>query len=271
MLLNADPEPSQPVLTTPVGSVAGRVCIGGRNAVGFQHAKVIALGHRLGAMTDSTGAYVIAGVPAIRIELKVEAIGFEPMVSLVDVVAGQTVRKDFWLTPKWSRYDEVKDSLEALGQWPPRLDPGLLEHMRAATDVRVFRLDPDKAAHDMPPDPAHRIGPWPIVGEAPRPSRSAVTKLVDALGVSPFKLPRMEGSPIKPCEGFSPGIDVRFTHAGVPVDVLLCYRCGEISIWRGGKGVQAGDFSDARFVDFAKRAFPNDPEIRRLASAAQQH
>jgi len=271
MLLSADPEPAQPVPTPPVGRVTGRVYTVGRDTLPCQYADVRVLGKSLGAMTDETGAYIIPRVPAGRIQLKVQKIGFTSMVDVLEVVAGQTVRKDFWLPVRGSRYDEVVDHLEALGQWPPKLDPDLLEHMRAATDVRVFRLDPDKAVHDVPPDPKHRVGPWPIVGEKRRPDHSAVTELVDALSVSPYRLPPMEGSPIKACGGFSPGIDVRFTHEGVPVDVLLCYRCGEISILHGGHFAQAGDFADARFVEFAKRAFPNDPEIRRLASPAQQH
>jgi len=168
-----------------------------------------------------------------------------------------------------TRYEIVRDSLSALGRWPPKLDADLLEHMRAAKDVRVFRLDPNKADFDVPPDPKHRIGPWPIVHEARRPDRHVVTELVDALSVSPYELPPMEGRPVKACGGFWPGIDVRFTRDGVPVDVLLCYRCGEMSIWRSRLGVQAGDFADPRFVEFAKRVFPNDPEIRRLGSPAE--
>jgi hypothetical protein len=39
--------------------------------------------------------------------------------------------------------------------------------------------------------------------------------------------------------------------------------------WRSRLGVQAGDFADPRFVEFAKRVFPNDPEIRRLGSPAE--
>ena len=272
MLLSADPASAPPAPTPPVGRVIGRVYGVGRDTAGIPYANVMVLGTRLGTMTDETGAYVMVRIPAGRIELKIQAIGFPTLIGEFEVVAGQTVRRDFWLTVRPSSYDKVKDSLEALGQWPPKLDPGLLEHMRATRDVRVFRLgEAMEEFFGAPPDPKHRIGAWPIVGEARRPDRDDIAGLVDALLVSPYQLPPLEGRPIKACGGFTPGIDVRFTHEGIPVDVLLCYRCGEISIMRGGYFVQAGDFADARFVEFAKRAFPNDPEIRRLASPAEQH
>ena len=56
MLLIADPEPAQPVLTTPVGSVAGRVYTVGRDTLPCPYANVHALGTKLGALTDTTGS-----------------------------------------------------------------------------------------------------------------------------------------------------------------------------------------------------------------------
>ena len=271
VLLAAGSEPPSPSPTPPVGSVMGSVFTVARDTLPCPQASVRVIGTRVGTLTDETGAYVLSGLPPGRIVLNVKVIGIPQAFDTLDVAAGQTVRRNVWLTSTRSPYEMARDSLAALGQWPPKLDTDLLEHMRAAEDVRVFRLDPNQAVFDVAPDPKRRIGPWPIVHESPRPDRRVVTELVDALSVSPYELPPIEGRPIKPCGGFLPGIDVRFTREGVPVDVLLCYRCGEISIWRAGQGVQAGDFGDPRFVEFAKRVFPHDPEIRRLASPAQQH
>jgi hypothetical protein len=214
-------------------------------------------------MTDETGAFVLAGLPAGRIVLIIQAMGRPAVRDTFDLVAGQTIRREYrvGLTP----YEEAKDSLMAMGQWPPRLDPGLLEHISKSHDVRVFRIDAYHPVADAPPDEEHRAGRWPITGEAHRPSHHLVSELIEALRVSSYDIPGLYGGPRSLCAGgFRPGVAVRFTREGVPVDVLLCYSCYEISIWREGHGVQVGDFEDKRFVDFAKSMFPNDPAIARL-------
>jgi hypothetical protein len=66
------------------------------------------------------------------------------------------------------------------------------------------------------------------------------------------------------CDSFSPSIDVRFTHDELRVDVLINYACYELSIWREGRWLQSGDFKDERVAEFARHAFPHDPEIQRI-------
>jgi hypothetical protein len=268
LLLDAGSEPATP--DTLRCRLAGHVFIVARDTVPARFADLIVLGTHMGAMTDETGAYVVNGLPPGTYQVKVLAIGRDPQVESVMLVAGQTTRRNYWIGPM--RYDVVRDSLAALGQWPPSLDPGVLEHMRGSHDVRVFRLDPDRPAFGAAHDPEHRIGPWPIVSEAPRPGRHQVEHLIDAMRATAYHLrPRLRGEPQKLCGGFSPGIDVRFTRDGAPVDVLLCYRCYELSILRSGQGVQSADFSDAHFVEFAKHAFPHDPVLSRLRVGPNQH
>jgi hypothetical protein len=225
---------------------------------------VIEAGTRRGEMTDETGAFVLAGLPAGRIVLIIQAMGRPAVRDTFEVVAGQTTRREYRVGPSsWAPYEKARDSLMATGQWPPRLDAGLLEHMRKSHDVRVFRLGPPVA--DAPPDEEHRAGPWPITGEAHRPGHHLVSELIEDLRVSSYDIPGLHGGSRHLCAGgFRPGVAVRFTRKGVPVDVLLCYVCDEISIFRDGHGFQSGDFEDKRFVDFAKRMFPNDPAIARL-------
>jgi hypothetical protein len=262
-MLCAGPAVSQSVAPPTTCSVVGRVFrIGaGRDTVPVPLANVIVLGTRIGCRSDEAGRFVLTGLPTGRFQVSVRATGNLATVQVLDPVAGETIHRDLRIG---TDYDLVQDSLSALGKWPPALDPSLLEHMRKSPDVRVFRIDPNHLDFSVAPDREHRVGPYPIVSEAQRPARHVVEQLIEALRASPYKIPGVTGGPKKLCGGFSPGIDVRFTHDGVPVDVLLCYACGEVSILRAERPVQAGDFSGRWFADFARQAFPDDAEIGRL-------
>jgi carboxypeptidase family protein len=221
---------------------------------------------RIGAITDEQGRFLIAGIPPGRITITVRQLGSPPLFETLELAPGDTLRRTYRLAfPERERLLRQRDSLTAIGAWPPTLDPTLHQHMREALDVRVFRLDPEHPAFDAPRDPERRIGPWPIVGETGRPPRPVVEELIGILCDTELYRANAEGA-IKLCGGFSPGIDVRFTNLGVPVDLLLCYTCGEFAIWHGGRMRQSGDFESRGpdFVRFAKRMFPRDPVIKRL-------
>lgn len=235
------------------------------------YANVSLTGTRLGALTDEQGGFVLTGIPAGRLTLRIQMLGGPPLIEDLDLAPGDTLRRTYRIAPPArDRFLEVRDSLTAIGQWPPVLDPALDAHMREALDVRVFRLDPEHPVFDAPPDPQHRIGPWPIVREADRPDRAVTDGLLETLRHSELYISRIRGE-IKLCGGFSPGIDVRFVSTGVAVDVLLCYRCGEFSVWRDGRGRQAGDFVGygAEFVRFAQRVFPRDKELKKLSAKVE--
>jgi hypothetical protein len=261
LLLCADPAVSQSVAPPTTCSVVGRVFrIGaGRDTVPVPLADVIVLGMHI--RSDEAGRFALTGLPPGRFLVRVRATDHVDAFLGLDLVAGETIHRDFRIG---TDYDLVQDSLSALGKWPPALDPTLLEHMRKSHDVRVFRIDPNHLHYSVAPDREHRVGAYPIVSEAQRPARHVVKQLIEALRACPYKIPGVTGGPKKVCEGFSPGIDVRFTHDGVPVDVLLCYACEEMSIMRAERPVQAGDFSGQWFADFARQAFPDDAAIGRL-------
>ncbi len=66
---------------------------------------------------------------------------------------------------------------------------------------------------------------------------------------------------------FDPGLRVSFGHASDVIDVLFCFSCDELSVYRNRRLVGAKDFdpSRAKFVAFAKRVFSTDQIIQALS------
>lgn len=261
---------SQPVAQLGTCRVTGRIFSIGtaRDTVPIPFAYVTVLEPRMSFVSDELGQFELPPLPPGRVVLAIMAIGYPRVLDTLELVAGETIHRVYRVT---NEYNVVRDSLSSLGKWPPALHPDLLEHMRKSHDVRVLRLDPDHPAFGGAPDPEHRIGPWPIVSEAHRHSRHEVEQLIEALRASPYRIPGVKGGPTKLCGGFSPGIDVRFTRDDVPVDVLLCYACREVSILRAGQWVQSGDFEDRRFAEFARHVFPHDAAIHKLTEQDHAH
>src|SRR5262249_27667773 len=75
------------------GRITGRALEKGKDPVAF--ANVVVLGTRQGTMTDETGAFVIAGVPVGSYQVKLQAIGYDPVIQTVQVNAGQTAVLNF--------------------------------------------------------------------------------------------------------------------------------------------------------------------------------
>ena len=255
----------------PPAAVAG-IVVRDTDGAPVPYATVADTARRAGAITDEQGRFLLVGLPPGRATIRVRVLGSPPLVETLDLAPGDTVRRTYRLAfPAHERLLHVRDSLTARGAWPPTLDPALHQHMREALDVRVFRLDPDHPVFDAPPEPEQRIGPWPLVGEADRPERSTIAGLIETLRDSELYRSDIEGA-VKVCGGFSPGIDVRFTSLGVPVDLLLCFTCGEFAIWRADQPRQAGDFErrGPDFVRFAKQMFPRDPAIKKLGTKGKK-
>jgi hypothetical protein len=270
LLLGAGPGASRADDPPPPGAILGTV-LRDIDGAPVAFANVLETTRRIGTTTDDQGRFLLGGLPAGRVALKIQALGGPPLFETFDLAPGDTLRRTYRLAaPAHERYLHVRDSLTAEGRWPPTLDADLDRHMREALDVRVFRLDPERAIEGGKADPERRIGPWPIVGEARPPARPLTDALIETLRHSELYIPKIRGEK-KLCGGFSPGIDVRFVSTGVAVDVLLCYRCGEFAIWRDGKGRQSGDFMGygAEFVRFAQRVFPRDKEIKKLSARAE--
>ena len=253
-------QPAEHSLALPMGPrafcrVTGHVFMVGvaGDTVPAKYANVLDVGSHHGAMTDEAGAFVLSGLTPGRVVLMIASVGSPKLLDTLDIVAGESINRAYRVAVP--RDYVIRDSLSALGQWPPPLDPDLLEHMRKAHDVRAFRLDPEHTAWNAGPDPRHLIPAWSIVYEAHRPARRDIGLLIDALRAAPYRFP---GLHLLYDTGFSPDVDVRFTHDGVPIDVVISYHDHAISIWREGRWVQTGDFHDPRFTDFARRAFPRD-------------
>jgi hypothetical protein len=270
LLLCAGVATAQPGAPPTYCQIAGRLltvrAVG--DTVPVKFANLIVLETHKGSMSDELGYFVLPHLQPGRVTLTISTFGRPKLVDTLDLVAGESVRRTY-LLPK-PRFDVVRDSLIALGQWPPPLDPALLDHMQKAHDVRVFRLDPDHREWGAAPDPKHRVAAWRIVHEAHRPSRHRIEQLIEAMRSRPYHLRGFEMY-YDDWGGFQPDIDVRFTHDGVQVDVLLCYTCDAASIWRAGKWVQSGDLKDWRFFEFGLHAFPHDTALRKLTEPRIPH
>jgi hypothetical protein len=65
---------------------------------------------------------------------------------------------------------------------------------------------------------------------------------------------------------FDPGVAIRFIGKSSTTDVLFCFHCEELQVWRDGKRVGGEDFDadSHRLRAIMKRIFPDDEEIQGL-------
>jgi hypothetical protein len=140
---------------------------------------------------------------------------------------------------------------------------------------------------------AHRVGgflagegPLPPPGTADEPQSQAVTsdKPQDIYGypvvssavpiddVSRANLSKVFSDPgtylwdvAKACE-FLPGVALRFAGSNVRVDILICFSCDELEIYRNGERVGHEDFDPRRsdLLGVVKKLFPEDEAIQAL-------
>jgi len=89
----AQTRPAAPSASATTGRISGRALERGKDPVAF--ANVVVLGTRQGSMTDETGAFLIAGVPVGTYQVKLQAIGYDPVIQTVQVNAGQTAVVNF--------------------------------------------------------------------------------------------------------------------------------------------------------------------------------
>jgi hypothetical protein len=69
----------------------------------------------------------------------------------------------------------------------------------------------------------------------------------------------------KGCD-FDPGVALRFAGSASAVDVLFCFKCNELAVYRDGQRVGGEDFDRARprLLAVMRRVFPGDDEIGKL-------
>ena len=96
-----------PLAAAEPGSVTGTVSNAAtRNLLPGARVEIVSLG--LSALTDDTGRYVLAGVPAGSHELVVAYIGLDAVRRTVTVAAGQRMAQDFDLTTGIYKLDQFK-------------------------------------------------------------------------------------------------------------------------------------------------------------------
>lgn len=69
----------------------------------------------------------------------------------------------------------------------------------------------------------------------------------------------------KGCE-FLPGLAIRETRGATVVDVLVCFSCDEIAVWKNGVKTGGEDVDSRRsdLIALARRIFPGDAKFRAL-------
>jgi TonB-linked SusC/RagA family outer membrane protein len=78
------------------GTVTGQV-LESQTGTPMNNVQVSVVGLDIGTLTDASGRFRIAGVPAGRVEVRAQSIGFRPVTETVTVTAGEVVRVDFTL------------------------------------------------------------------------------------------------------------------------------------------------------------------------------
>jgi hypothetical protein len=65
---------------------------------------------------------------------------------------------------------------------------------------------------------------------------------------------------------FDPGVAIRFAGGTSTTDVVFCFHCDEIQIYRDGKRVGGEDIDNARsrLAAIMQHIFPDDQEIQKL-------
>jgi hypothetical protein len=102
-LLLANPDP---VAAQTTGSVRGQV-MEASTMQPLVGAQVSVTGTQRGGLTDSNGNFLITGVPAGQVTVRVESIGYRSVVQQTNVAAGQTAVVNFELTQSAIGLDEI--------------------------------------------------------------------------------------------------------------------------------------------------------------------
>ena len=75
------PATPAPAAAAATGRIAGKALERGKDPVSF--ANVVVLGTKQGTMTDENGAFILSGIPVGTYQVKLQAIGFDPVIQTV--------------------------------------------------------------------------------------------------------------------------------------------------------------------------------------------
>ncbi len=87
------PAAPAPAASATTGRIAGKALEKGKDPVSY--ANVVVLGTKQGTQTDENGAFIIDRVPVGTYQVKLQAIGYDPVIQTVQVNAGQTAVVSF--------------------------------------------------------------------------------------------------------------------------------------------------------------------------------
>lgn len=133
-----------------------------------------------------------------------------------------------------------------------------LQVVLAPAKVEAYRVALRKGVDD---DAAETIAGATIVSGPVAVDENTARELAEIL-----KSPNTYGWDFaKGCK-FDPGVVIRFASQSSAVDVVFCFHCEELQIYRDGKRVGGEDFDAAsnRLAAIMKRVFPDDEEIQKL-------
>lgn len=236
--------------TTSFGQIRGSVFEGlHRSPIPF--CNVIILGTRQGSLTDENGWFQIPHAPAGTYQIKAFQVGYDPRILTVSVRGGETTAVEIALG---SHAVSVRDSLDAIGEWPPRLDFTARTRLSRAYRLEVVRLHGFVSGR-----------PWPAqCFEPPHLPRDVAIiwrdSLLAALDVADFARPALGVQTLCECQ---PEVAVRASGAAGETDLVLCYECETIGVFSSGMRTQTAFFGPARdrFLRFAQAAFPGDSAL----------
>lgn len=151
------------------------------------------------------------------------------------------------------RVVELFDGQEGLR---PVISPIHVEAFRVdSMTSRLDRIDPFRSGAIRSSIAGYRI----IGGPAPVDSKTAEDLALILRNVRSYEWDGANGC-------FEPGVAVRFTGTSSTTEVIFCFKCDRLEIFRSNKHIAQGDFDNARrpLVAIMKRIFPNDGAIRNL-------
>ncbi len=131
--------------------------------------------------------------------------------------------------------------------------------IRAAKTAQAYRIHPPDRKQQLPEvfPAAYPIitGPVSVAPETVAPLRDLLLRPKSYSWKAAYK----------ECT-FDPGVRTLFEAEGHTIDVLFCFECDQLQIYRDQKYVAALDIDPSRpeFVRIVKQLLPNDPDISAL-------
>jgi hypothetical protein len=144
-------------------------------------------------------------------------------------------------------------------------DAETMERMRTAERVIAYRVG-SKPLHSLPADLKARaksgeeIGKYPVLDEPVEMTREDAHALLDYL---------LDGTNLSGMHAMcklEPGVAARFVSGDSPIDVLICFKCGQVGVHHGifhGSGDYKGLTT---LLSLFQKLFPNDKELKEFSN-----